>query len=309
MMQQEYEFDEVLRRALRGAADSIEPGGDGLERIRARLSMPRPLPIAWLMTGYADAVMRLRSALEGGIAWLRAVPGSGQPGDGRCRHGYDQVRRALSALAPGHLAQRYGWLRTVAIASAVVVAGAGGYGLTQLRSAVSDTGGVVILPLPGGGSHTKGGSPDSKGGKPIGGPSGSASAGSGQHHAQPSSSASCAPGTTHPHATPSPTVGPTGTPTPTPTPTGTPTTTPTGTPTTTPTATPTTSDGTATGGSPVASPNGIAYLGPANLAGSQSPTKKPSSSSKECGSVHGPIAPGQRTMPNSAKHQVAQTQS
>jgi hypothetical protein len=307
MMQQEYEFDEVLRRALRVAADSIEPGGDGLERIRARLSMPRPLAIAWLMTGYAEAVMRLRSALEGGLAWFRAVPGSGRPGDGRFGHRYHQVRRALSALAPGHLAQRYGWLRTVAIAAAVVVAGAGGYGLTQLRSAVSDTSGVVILRLPGGGSHTKGGSPDSNGGKPIGGPSGSASAGSGHHHAQPSSSASCSPGTPQPSPAPSPTAAPSGTPTPTPS--GTPTTSPTGTPTTSPTATPTTSGGTATGGSPVASPNGIAYLGPASLAGSPSPTPKPSSSSKPCGSVHGPIAPGQRTMPNSAKHQAAQTQS
>jgi hypothetical protein len=308
MMQQEYDFDDVLRRALRRTADSIEPAGDGLERIRARLTRPRPLPAAWLLAGYAEAVMWLRSALDGMLAWFQPAASGGQPGDdGRFTHHAGRVKQALAALAPGHLAQRYGWLRTVAIACAVLVAGAGGYGLTQLRSAVSDTG-QVLLPLPGINPQTHGGTPDSNRNSPLG-PSTTPGATAGHHRAQPSSSASCPPAlgeAPHPHVTPSPTVAPTPTPTPTPTPSGTPTGSPTITPTTSPPASPTTSGGSGTAGSPVASPNGVVYLGPANPTGSPQSTKKTNPPiTKPCSSVHGPLAPGQRTMPNANKHQVA----
>jgi hypothetical protein len=40
------EFAEYLRRLLTAAAESVEPAGDGLERIRARLGQ-RWRPIAW----------------------------------------------------------------------------------------------------------------------------------------------------------------------------------------------------------------------------------------------------------------------
>jgi hypothetical protein len=36
------DHEELLRRALHTAAESVEPAGDGLERIRARLSPPCP---------------------------------------------------------------------------------------------------------------------------------------------------------------------------------------------------------------------------------------------------------------------------
>jgi hypothetical protein len=312
MMQQEYDFDDVLRRALRRTADSIEPAGDGLERIRARLTTPRPLPAAWLMAGYAEAVMWLRSALDGVLAWFQPAPSGGRPGGhGRFTHYAGRVKQALAALAPGHLAQRYGWLRTVAIACAVLVAGAGGYGLTQLRSAVSDTG-VVILQLPGLSQQTHAGTPDSNRNSPLG-PSTTPGTGPGHHHAQPSSSASCPPAlgeAPRPRVTPSPTVAPTVTPTPTPTPSGTPTGTPTSTPTTSPSATPTTTDGSGTAGSPGASPNGVVYQGPVNPTGSpQSTTNTNPPITRPCSSVHGPLAPGQRTVPSATKHQVAQRAS
>src|SRR5215469_7843563 len=46
------EQEEILRRALHAVADTIEPAADGLERIRERLSRPRPLAVAWLMAGW-----------------------------------------------------------------------------------------------------------------------------------------------------------------------------------------------------------------------------------------------------------------
>ena len=57
MRQREFDYDDILRRALRTAADGIEPSGDGLERIRARLTTPRPLAAAWLMAGYTDVAL------------------------------------------------------------------------------------------------------------------------------------------------------------------------------------------------------------------------------------------------------------
>ncbi|HCU95562.1 MAG TPA: hypothetical protein DHU96_23760 [Actinobacteria bacterium] len=45
-IQSEREFGEYLRQSLRAAAESIEPAGDGLERIRARLGQ-RWQPLGW----------------------------------------------------------------------------------------------------------------------------------------------------------------------------------------------------------------------------------------------------------------------
>jgi hypothetical protein len=356
MMQRNYDLDEILSRALRVAADSIEPAGDGLERIRARLTTPRPLPVAWLMASYTDvalpALIWLRSVLDSLVAWLRAEPSgssghsvsghsvsghsvsghsvsghsvsghsaSGHSASGHIASGHrgldprgfvGRISQALIPLAPGSLARRYGWLRPVAIAAAVIVAVAGGYGLTQLRSTMLNTG-EQILPLIPGSSHTHGGSSDSHGFNPITGSSGGPSTGPGHRHAQPSSSASCAPGplgpTPQPSATPSPTVGPTTTPTPTPS--ATPTTTPTGTPTDTPSASPsTTAVVPGSVGSPIASAVGVLNLGPADPASSPQPTNKTSPTPKPCGPVPGLQAPGQRTVPNPTRLQAAKTAS
>ena len=46
-----HDFDEFLRRVLQEQADAVEPGDDGLERIRARLTRPRPAPSAKMASG------------------------------------------------------------------------------------------------------------------------------------------------------------------------------------------------------------------------------------------------------------------
>src|SRR5215472_3868346 len=58
------EQEEILRRALHAVADQIEPAADGLERIRERLSKPRPLAVAWLMAGWTGLAQPLLLRME-----------------------------------------------------------------------------------------------------------------------------------------------------------------------------------------------------------------------------------------------------
>ena len=73
MMRQDHEYDEVLRRALHSAADLVEPSADGLERIRARLTRPRPTLVAWVIVGYAEAVRPVLGFLQPVLVWLQAT--------------------------------------------------------------------------------------------------------------------------------------------------------------------------------------------------------------------------------------------
>ena len=45
MTQHSGDYEDFLRGALHAAVDSVEPAGDGLGRIRARLTTPHPLPV------------------------------------------------------------------------------------------------------------------------------------------------------------------------------------------------------------------------------------------------------------------------
>jgi len=201
------EQEERLRRALRAAADSIEPAADGLERIRERLAKPRPLAVAWLMAGWADvaqpAMLRIEPVwakladLLGG--WLRPV--------GRLRvtmadlmyPALDRMRPVLNLLRPrtpqhgaasSSQAPRYPWLRlAAAIGVIVVVAFVGGFVLTGLpHTIISQV--QQITSSGGNGSGSGGHAPTVAGtGTPTG------TSGSGQHKngASPSPSPSCSP--------------------------------------------------------------------------------------------------------------------
>jgi hypothetical protein len=86
------EQEEILRRALHAVADTIEPAADGLERIRERLSRPRPLAVAWLMAGW-----RLGTWLRPAIEWLLAAIRLLRPRSGMSRH--EKLRSALAFAA------------------------------------------------------------------------------------------------------------------------------------------------------------------------------------------------------------------
>jgi hypothetical protein len=76
MSQHEHEFDTFLRRVLHEEANSIEPADDGLERIRARLGRPRPVPVAWVMAVFSGTGLRVQDAVRSVSGWLRTLPGA-----------------------------------------------------------------------------------------------------------------------------------------------------------------------------------------------------------------------------------------
>ncbi len=254
------EPEDILRRALREAAESVEPATDGLSHIRARLSTPRPLPIAWLMAGWetvSQLVMlwlepalaalagRLSTALRAAEGHLRPVTERLQPVAERLRPAlgwllaaFAWLRRAIKPQAgPEERPSRYAWVRPVAaMAVVVMVAVAGGLAISGLPSQIAREGLNVFSSPPhgsGGSAHTSGVSGGGQHLQPTPGATG-------RHEATPSPSPSCS-AKPKPKPKPTPTLTPTATPDP-----GGPTATPTPSPSSTPTA----------GSTPTPSPSG-----------------------------------------------------
>jgi hypothetical protein len=77
MTTQDRDYEDILRRALAAAAESIEPAGDGLQRIRHRLDSRRsPRSVVsgcaeWLDLHGTRLLVRLEPAIEAGRAALR----------------------------------------------------------------------------------------------------------------------------------------------------------------------------------------------------------------------------------------------
>src|SRR5580700_517483 len=74
----DHDFDEFLRRVLQEQANAVEPADDGLERIRARLTRPRPAPVAWVMAVFSGTGRRVPGAARSASAWLQTLPGAAQ---------------------------------------------------------------------------------------------------------------------------------------------------------------------------------------------------------------------------------------
>ena len=302
-----FDPEDILRQALRGAADSIEPAGDGLAQIRSRLTTPRPLVVAWAMAAWSDTAslvmyragpalagmagrlgfalslvaQRAHPALERAFGWLRPALARLRPAADRLGTWAERLGRP--ATRPGESARpsRYAWLRpAIAMAAVVLVAVAGGFALSGLPHQISRVA-ASLLPsqtnAPGSGGH--GSKPDGSGHT-----LGTGSTGGHKHRAKPSPSASCPPsGRRHTTPTPTPSATPNVTPSPTPTPTPTPT--PSPTPSPTPTPTPTSSGGDDGGPTPnvgqsstTTNTTAMYILGGARPKASPSPTCGPASS-------------------------------
>jgi hypothetical protein len=185
------EHEELLRRALRVAADSVEPAGDGLERIRARLTTPRPAVAAWMMSGTEPAVLRLRplltrlrplltrlrqvteSALDrrwAGRGALRLWAGRGAlrlwAGRGALRlwagRGALRLWAGRGALrlwaSRGALRTHPAWLRpAAAMAAFVVIIGSGALAIRALQHTIRQTGVPTSLGVPEGTSSGQSG--------------------------------------------------------------------------------------------------------------------------------------------------------
>jgi hypothetical protein len=99
------DHEAYLRRALHEAADSLEPRGDGLERIRARLRQPRPAFSARLEAVWAEIIMRAPAWLQDAIYrvgdWLRIAYERFAPAQapGKHRSRTQSLLRPLAAMA------------------------------------------------------------------------------------------------------------------------------------------------------------------------------------------------------------------
>ncbi len=136
MMTQDRDYEDVLRRALAAAADSIEPTGDGLQRIRHRLDSRRSARSVfsgcteWLELHGTRLLVRFEPAIESGrttlrrTGLLRALPVLAalfSPRGGRLAGGHRGP-----ASPPGRLGSAAAWLKpvfAVSAAVAIVVAG------------------------------------------------------------------------------------------------------------------------------------------------------------------------------------------
>ena len=265
------EYEDIVRRALVAAAESIEPAGDGLHRIRHRLDSPRSMSslaagfTEWLRLSGIRFSVRLEPATETGRTALGQVrhlftgPGllsgpflsRGQPPG---EHP-GQRRTAPSSSLLGRLRPAAAWLRPALVVSAVVVV------VVSAVLALNRTQQTLITPTNSVSAHhadaagPAGGTAEAAASlrpwEPLGlQPRPAATPGASQHQSLATMlpAVACSP---VPSPIPSkPVATATATPTPTATPTSTTQPTPTPTPTTTPSVTPTPTDsGVGTSGS------------------------------------------------------------
>src|SRR5215469_15905593 len=218
------EQEEMLRRALHAVADAIEPAADGLERIRERLSRPRPLAVAWLMAGWTGLAQPVLLRMEPVLAelagrlcdrlaqWLRLMISSMRTAGERLRPAGQRLRLVVQRLRPAGerlrpvgdmlvgairmLRPRPGMSRhekqrsALAFAAAALIGAAGGLALSAgLPQAISAAGSVF--------SVFSQGPPQG----PSGGSSSSNVAGNGTHLPPGSSNT---PGSVHSRVSPGP---------------------------------------------------------------------------------------------------------
>jgi hypothetical protein len=129
------EYEDVVRRALIAAAESIEPAGDGLQRIRHQLGSPRSMTSVtasfteWLRLSGVRFSVRLEPAAETGRTALGQVrhlfTGPGRPPDpfltrGHASGEHPGRRPAGRGSALRRLGPAAAWLRPVLAVAAVV---------------------------------------------------------------------------------------------------------------------------------------------------------------------------------------------
>ncbi len=130
------EHEELLRRALRGVADSVEPADDGLERIRARLKPPRPAIAAWMMSGAEPAALRLRPVLNSFRLRSRLALGAVRPA-------LSKIRAVMAWFRPSDDTPKVHpiWVRpVVTVAAFVVIIASGAFAINELQHTITQAG-------------------------------------------------------------------------------------------------------------------------------------------------------------------------
>lgn len=120
------EHEAYLRAALRAAADSLEPRGDGLELIRTRLQHARPRAVIWLLAAWDALWLRAPAALQDAVYRVSAVL-------------WAAWDRFGPAQAPGkHRSRTQSMLRPLAAMGVVMfIVAAGTYVAIDISTAVS----------------------------------------------------------------------------------------------------------------------------------------------------------------------------
>ena len=133
MISQDRDYEDILRGALRAAADSIEPAGNGLERIRhrshsrrsARSTLARAAD--WLRLYRIRLSVRLES-----FRWELSQRGIGQPPTGPDHDGRTPAGKTAARLGPAAA-----WLKPAfAVAAVVAVVVVGVFTLNRMQEAV-----------------------------------------------------------------------------------------------------------------------------------------------------------------------------
>jgi hypothetical protein len=139
------DYDDILRRALHAAAESVEPSADGLERIRERIGYPPLLSFSSIAGWYSVAAVRI-------AGW--AVPALGTA----CEIFWALIDRFRPLdNPPGHAKPGLRWLRPLtATGLAIFVVAAGAFAALAIprisASPASDAGGTAQNGGQGGGA-------------------------------------------------------------------------------------------------------------------------------------------------------------
>jgi hypothetical protein len=210
------DLEDALRRALRTAADSVEPAADGLDRIRSRICARRPVPSGWNMAELAGPAGPagpgnpvLRKLLPVSIAAQAAFHAVVQ----RFRPGPDGIGW-------------YRWLRpTAALATGLFVVLAGSWAITALPQVIAPSAGNGSAPGSGGGRV-----PAASSSGPAAPRTGSQSPVASPSYSNPSSATypprhrvKSSPSVSSPSASPTPSSSPSASPTPSSSPSASPT--------------------------------------------------------------------------------------
>src|SRR5487761_1186905 len=132
-------LEEALRRALSNAAGEVEPGSDGLDKIRARIGNRPPRP--WLFSVLAGLIGRVRYwPWRGHWAWQDSLPGLRALQERRSRRG-------------NFHGSGIGWLRYVTVLAGIAVLASIALGVQPVRHAILQ----ASSSLNGGGGSTRSG--------------------------------------------------------------------------------------------------------------------------------------------------------
>jgi hypothetical protein len=133
------DLEDVLRRALHTAAQSVEPGADGLDRIRSRISARHPAPSGWDMADQGG-----RAGPSSSV--LRHLPRVNTPPRAAFYAVVQRFRPRSDDIGWNR------WLRpAAAVATGVFVVLAGSWALTALPQVIVSSAGDNSAPGAGGG--------------------------------------------------------------------------------------------------------------------------------------------------------------